>query len=102
MKRLVAEGPKKCSLVEVEKPQITKDNQVLIKIKYSGVCMSEHYNWSTASAGMSFGHEPMGIVEAVGVSVEVLWVVGRLYNRVRGEEAAILWVIQSRIHIHKH
>ena len=70
MKKLVAEGPRKCNLIEVEKPQITKENQVLIKIKYSGVCMSEHYDWSTAKPGASFGHEPMGIVEAVGSDVK--------------------------------
>lgn len=69
MKKLVAEGPKKCTLIDVEKPKITKANEVLVKIKYSGVCMSEHYDWSTAEKGMSFGHEPMGIVEAVGSAV---------------------------------
>ena len=32
--------------------------------------MSEHYDWSTAEEGRSFGHEPMGKVVAVGTAVK--------------------------------
>jgi len=68
MKRVVMTGPKTSTIVEV--PDITpKDNEVLIRTRYVGVCMSEHYDWSTASAGSAFGHEPMGIIEAVGKNV---------------------------------
>lgn len=69
MKKLVTEGPKKTVLVEVDMPVIEKDNQVIIKNKYCGVCMSEHYNWEHADAGKTFGHEPIGVVEAVGNAV---------------------------------
>ena len=51
MKQIFTEGPKKCILKEVEKPTIKNDNEVLIKLKYCGVCMSEHYDWSTAKPG---------------------------------------------------
>ena len=73
MKRIVAVGPKKCVVEDFTVngcfvPEI-KDDQILVKIKYVGVCMSEHYAWSTAKPGQCFGHEPMGIVEKVGKNV---------------------------------
>ncbi len=73
MKRIVAVGPKKCVVEDFtvngcSVPEI-KDDQILVKIKYVGVCMSEHYAWSTAKPGQCFGHEPMGIVEKVGKNV---------------------------------
>ena len=69
MKKLVMEGPKKCKFIEVDMPVIEKDTEVLIKNRYCGVCMSEHYDWTTAKEGKSFGHEPMGTVVAVGEAV---------------------------------
>ena len=69
MKKLVMEGPKKSKLIDVDMPVIEQDNQILIKLKYCGVCMSEHYDWSTAKEGMSFGHEPVGEVVEVGSAV---------------------------------
>ena len=32
--------------------------------------MSEHYDWSVAYEGQTFGHEPIGIVEEVGSNVK--------------------------------
>ena len=46
MKKLVGISPCKTELIDVEEPQITSGNQVKIKIKYCGVCMSEHYDCS--------------------------------------------------------
>jgi len=66
MKKLVSVGPKQNKLVEAEMPEIVRPDQVIVKIKYCGVCMSEHYAWSTAKEGSSFGHEGMGIVTEVG------------------------------------
>lgn len=68
MKHIVMTGPKTSEIREFEtvKPN---DNQVLIKLKYVGVCMSEHHSWSVAKAGDAFGHEPMGIIEEVGKNV---------------------------------
>ncbi|MGN0478607.1 MAG: alcohol dehydrogenase catalytic domain-containing protein [Hominenteromicrobium sp.] len=69
MKHIVAAGPKKNVIREMEAPSMS-DDQVLIRLKYAGVCMSEHYDWSTAKEGQAFGHEPMGIIAAVGKNVE--------------------------------
>jgi len=68
MKHIVMTGPKQSAIKEI--PTVTpNDNQVLIKLKYVGVCMSEHYAWSTATAGEAFGHEPMGVIAQVGKNV---------------------------------
>ena len=69
MKKLVMTGPKQSRLEEVDMPVIKNGNELIVKIKYCGVCMSEHYDWSTAEEGMSFGHEPIGVVEKVGNEV---------------------------------
>lgn len=69
MKHIVSVGPKKSEIREVEIPEMG-DNQVLIRLKYAGVCMSEHYAWSTAKAGDAFGHEPMGVIAKVGKNVK--------------------------------
>ena len=69
MKKLIMQGPKKASLVDVPMPEIVSPDQVLVKNRYCGVCMSEHYGWSTAQEGKSFGHEPIGTVVAVGDAV---------------------------------
>ena len=70
MKKLIATGPKTTVLVDEAMPTITAPNQLIIKLKYSGVCMSEHYAWSTAKSGDTFGHEPVGTVWAVGEDVK--------------------------------
>lgn len=68
MKHIVMVGPKKSELQEVDMIQPNED-QILIQVKYVGVCMSEHYNWSVAKGGETFGHEPMGVVMEVGNNV---------------------------------
>lgn len=68
MKRIVMTGPKKSRIVEMPDIQ-PSDDEVLIKLKYVGVCMSEHYDWSVAREGQAFGHEPMGYITAVGRNV---------------------------------
>lgn len=78
MKRIVSVGPKKSVIVDADKPKINA-NQVLIKLKYVGVCMSEHYAWSTAKDGDAFGHEPLGVITEVGANVKG-WKVGDLVS----------------------
>ena len=68
MKKIVMTGPKASEIVEVANLTPT-DEQLLIKTKYVGVCMSEHDDWATAKAGDAFGHEPMGVVISVGKNV---------------------------------
>ena len=69
MKRIVAVGPKQNVIEEVPMPEFN-DNEMLIRLTYVGVCMSEHYGWQNAKAGDGFGHEPFGIVEKVGKNVK--------------------------------
>ena len=69
MKQIVMTGPKTSAIKEIE-TVVPTDDQVLIKTKYVGVCMSEHYDWSVAKEGDALGHEPMGIVEKVGKNVK--------------------------------
>ena len=70
MKKLIMEGPKRSKIVDVPISEITEPDMILVKNRYCGVCMSEHYDWSTAEKGRSFGHEPMGRVVAVGSAVK--------------------------------
>ena len=68
MKKIAMFGPKKSAIIEV--PNVKpNDNEVLIKLKYAGVCMSEHYDWTVAEEGKAFGHEPMGHIVEVGKNV---------------------------------
>src|SRR5215217_8837747 len=45
--------------------------EVLVRVKASGVCASELHPWSDGRPGYPhrFGHEPMGVVAAVGPEV---------------------------------
>lgn len=68
MKKIVMVGPRKSKIVETDIPRIN-DNQILVKVKYTGMCHSEWYPWSTAQGGEEFGHEAMGYVVDVGKNV---------------------------------
>lgn len=68
MKALVMEGPGKSRVEDVEMP-VPGYGEVLVKMKYCGVCSSELEPWKTAVKGQTFGHEPMGTVEALGDGV---------------------------------
>ena len=72
MKKLFLVGPGKTVVKDVPKPEI-KDDEILIKVKYYGVCMSEHDAWLEAEGGNGvdegFGHEPLGVVEAIGSKI---------------------------------
>ena len=69
MKKLLMRGPKQSYLAEVDEPVITNPNQLKIQLKYCGVCVSEHYDWTTAKEGKTFGHEPVGVVVEIGENV---------------------------------
>lgn len=69
MKKLICVSPKKCELQEVPMVKIEKPKQLIVKLKYCGVCMSEHYDWKTAG-NTTFGHEPIGVVYEVGTDVK--------------------------------
>lgn len=69
MKQIIMSGPQTSKVVEVPDPKMN-ENQILIRQKYVGVCMSERQLWLDAKAGDTLGHEPMGVIEAVGSRVQ--------------------------------
>ena len=89
MKKLIMQGPKKSVLTEVEKP-VCGDNSMLVKLKYCGVCMSEHYDWSTAKPGQTFGHEPIGVVAEVGKNITKFKVGDRVSGLFSGSSEYVL------------
>lgn len=85
MKKLVMEGPRKSAVVDVPMPVITDEKSILIKNRFCGVCMSEHYDWSVAKPGQSFGHEPIGVVVEVGKAVTKVKVGDRVSGLFSGQ-----------------
>jgi len=69
MKAIVMDGPKKSIVRDIDYPKIGA-NQILVKVKYTGMCHSEWYPWSTAKSGDRFGHEPVGVVVEIGSNVK--------------------------------
>lgn len=69
MKTIVMDGPKKSRVCDNDYPKIGPD-QVLVKVKYTGMCHSEWYPWSTARTGDRFGHEPVGVIVETGANVK--------------------------------
>lgn len=69
MKQLIMEGPCKSRVIQVEIPKIN-DDQILVKVVYTGMCHSEFYPWKTAKAGDEFGHETVGVVADKGRNVK--------------------------------
>lgn len=90
MKKLVMKSAKKSELIEVDMPVITKDSELLIKLTYCGVCMSEHYDWEHAEPGKTFGHEPVGVVEAIGSAVKNFKVGDRVTGLFGGGEEYVI------------
>lgn len=69
MKAIVTVAPKTSVIREVDMP-VMDDDSVLIRLKYCGVCYSEHYDWAHAANGGTFGHEPMGVIAEIGKNVK--------------------------------
>jgi len=69
MKVIVTIGPRKSVIKEFDMPRMD-DDSVMIRLKYCGVCHSEHYDWAHAEQGGTFGHEPMGTIVKVGKNVK--------------------------------
>lgn len=67
MKQLFINGPRKSIIKDV--PDISpNDDQILIKVRYNGVCMSDWHPWNDGLEG-PMGHEPIGVVVAMGKNV---------------------------------
>ncbi len=63
-------GPKASAWVDVPNPALRDEDDVIVKLKYCGVCMSEHTRWEVGKEGDTLGHEPYGIVYEVGSNVK--------------------------------
>ena len=76
MKSMVLTGIRQMEMIDVPKPQIQKDTDVLIKMKTIGVCGSDVHYYVSGKIGSQVvqypfpvGHEGAGVVEAVGANV---------------------------------
>jgi threonine dehydrogenase-like Zn-dependent dehydrogenase len=74
MKAVQVTGPHQLSIVEREKPVITHEQDILIKVKMVGICGSDihiyHGTNPLATLPRVIGHEVTGVVEAVGDEVD--------------------------------
>lgn len=69
----------KSQIIDVDVP-ICGDDEILVKVIYTGICHSEYYPFLTAKKGDRFGHETIGIVEKVGKNASAF----KLGDRVTG------------------
>ncbi len=68
MRQIVMTGPRQSRVIEVPVPEIN-DDQVLVRVTYTGMCHSECWPWYTAKAGDVLGHETIGVVARVGRNI---------------------------------
>ena len=70
MKGVQIVEPNKLQIVDLEKPKIDKENNVLVRMVASGICGSDvgiyHGTNAAATYPRIIGHENVGIVEEVG------------------------------------
>ncbi len=63
------QGPRTSAVEDV--PDLEPNPKtLLVKVSYTGLCMSEWPLWAEAERGARFGHEPVGTVAAVGAGVQ--------------------------------
>ncbi len=68
MKQLFMVGPRKSIIKDV--PDLKAlPGTVMIRVKYTGLCMSDWHPWAEAPEGLTLGHEPLGTVVEVGEGV---------------------------------
>lgn len=79
MKAAAITGIQKMKVLEMETPQITQNDEVLLKIKAVGICGSDIHYYNEGNIGsqvveypLNVGHEAAGEVVAVGKSVQRL------------------------------
>jgi L-iditol 2-dehydrogenase len=68
-------GPETSEVREVPVPPVGEDG-VLVRVEACGVCFSEFPKWRGAREGLTYptmmGHEPSGVIEKIGQSVDSL------------------------------
>lgn len=72
MRAAVYEGPGEIAIEEVPKPTVEGPREAVVRVTHTAVCGSDLWFYrgeSDREPGSRVGHEPMGIVEAVGEDV---------------------------------
>jgi L-gulonate 5-dehydrogenase len=73
MKAVMTNKPYELEVVEMEKPQIEKESEVLIRVKAAGICGSDVHIYHGTNAVATYprvmGHEVVGVVEKIGKNV---------------------------------
>src|SRR5689334_8975107 len=76
MRAMVYRGPYKVRVEEKAPPKIEHPNDAIVRVQRAAICGSDlhlyHGMMPDTRVGMTFGHEFIGVVEAVGPSVENL------------------------------
>ncbi|WP_018258533.1 zinc-dependent alcohol dehydrogenase family protein [Halomicrobium katesii] len=73
MRAAIYDGPGEISVEEVPRPEIEDPGDAIVRVTHTAVCGSDLWFYrgeSDREAGSRVGHEPMGIVEAVGDDVD--------------------------------
>jgi len=98
MKKLYAVGPCATELREVEEPIVSAEYPVKVRLKYSGVCQSEHDRWKEGTENDTFGHEPVGVVCEIGEGVTRVKVGDRVSGMFAGSAE---YVVASEANVFK-
>lgn len=73
MKAVLVQHPQQVEIVDIPKPEISAEDEVIIKVLYGGICGSDMGIYSGGNALATYpriiGHEFSGVVEAVGKGV---------------------------------
>lgn len=76
MKAVFVRAPHQVELVDVAKPEITADDEVIIAVRYGGICGSDVGIYTGSNALATYpriiGHEFSGVIEAIGAGVSDL------------------------------
>ena len=73
MRAAIYDGPGEISVEDVPRPEIEAPGDAIVRVTHTAVCGSDLWFYrgeSDREAGSRVGHEPMGVVEAVGDDVD--------------------------------
>jgi NADPH:quinone reductase-like Zn-dependent oxidoreductase len=73
MRAAIYRGPGDIAVEEVPKPEIREPTDAIVRVTHTAICGSDlrfYRGESDREKGSRVGHEPMGIVEAVGDDVQ--------------------------------
>ncbi|CAB3380057.1 Hypothetical predicted protein [Cloeon dipterum] len=75
-------GTKQLTLGKIDKPQVSRPDEILVKVAYSGICGTDlhviHGQFPCKKTAFALGHEFSGVVEAIGADVQYLTVGDRV------------------------